>query len=82
MGCGVWLPSVGSIGSGCRRELQLDANLPLDGAGLPGVTVKGPGLRGGSPLDYLDERILRSGHCFGINVQRPVADRQQLLQNN
>lgn len=165
--------SVGNIGNGRRSELQLDANLPLDGAGLPGVTVKGSGLfrhsrvtdpqtgvkrrisedapieatvsithvlparrlrwrvnyvfetletefriaeiqrdrlanrvhafveykpdahwtlrlfgknltdsstvrsrqihgglRGGSPPDYFDERILRSGRYFGINVQR------------
>lgn len=36
--------SVGNIGNGNRREFQIDANLPLDGAGLSGVTIKGSGL--------------------------------------
>jgi outer membrane receptor protein involved in Fe transport len=36
--------SVGNIGGGTRDEIQLDANLPLDGIGLPGVTINGSGL--------------------------------------
>lgn len=28
------------------------------------------GLRGTAPLDYVDERVLRSGPYFGINIQR------------
>ena len=36
--------SVGNIGNGRRDELQIDANLPLDGIGLTGVTLKGSGL--------------------------------------
>lgn len=36
--------SLGNIGSGKRDEVQIDANLPLDGIGLTGVTVKGSGL--------------------------------------
>jgi hypothetical protein len=36
--------SVGNIGNGSRSELQIDVNLPLDGIGLSGVTVKGSGL--------------------------------------
>ena len=36
--------SVGNIGNGSRSEFQIDANLPLDGFGLSGVTIKGSGL--------------------------------------
>ena len=36
--------AVGNIGSGRREELQLDFNLPLDGAGLRGMTLKGSAL--------------------------------------
>lgn len=36
--------AVGNIGSGRRREVQLDFNLPLDPLGLPGVTLQGNGL--------------------------------------
>lgn len=36
--------SVGNIGAARRDEVQLDANLPLDGIGLTGVTIKGSGL--------------------------------------
>jgi len=36
--------AVGNIGSGRRRELQFDFNLPFDPLGLAGVTLQGSGL--------------------------------------
>ncbi len=36
--------AVGNIGSGRRRELQLDFNLPFDEVGLSGVTLQGGGV--------------------------------------
>jgi outer membrane receptor protein involved in Fe transport len=43
--------SAGNIGSGRRDEVQLDLNMPLDGLGLRGVTVKGSGLLRRSRVD-------------------------------
>lgn len=55
--------SAGNIGSGRRDEVQLDLNLPLDGVGLPGITVKSSTLlrhsRVDDPLTGESRRISR-----------------------
>lgn len=55
--------SAGNIGSGRRDEVQLDLNLPLDGVGLRGVTVKSSSLlrhsRVDDPLTGESRRISR-----------------------
>ncbi len=38
---GTLFDAVGNIGSGVRNEAQADLNLPMDGAGLRGVTIQG-----------------------------------------
>lgn len=43
--------SAGNIGSGRRDEVQLDLNLPLDGVGLRGVTIRGSSLLRRSRVD-------------------------------
>lgn len=57
--------SVGNIGNGRRDELQIDANLPLGGIGLKGVTIKGSGLfrksRVTDPQTGLKRRISDDG---------------------
>lgn len=53
--------SAGNIGSASRDEIEVNANLPLDGVGLRGLTIKGNGLfrrsRVRDPLTGVKRRI-------------------------